>query len=1011
MTGSSRQVAEQSATRETVLGLINEQWKMETAFKKALQRFRQMEVHKTDNYTALDRFFEMALDETQGERDEKDRDPRLRLSEPTAKANASLSSISLSFTEVEEFVAIFLHCAGLPPALAGDKSSLCSLFVKMKRDDLSSSEAPKKEESDYHFGVGGGEGGRIHLLSGRVPGDSLKTLIRFFLCNVRDEYFPPQMKFRRDRFITSSKKDVDEVYERLEKLGAGQFGSVYRVRERKTGLYRTCKVLPKGRASVSAEEAGDELEALRRVDHPNILRIFECFEDRHNIYLICELLEGVELERLMIAQVALNEGRASAASHFSLPPRRDNEESSKEGGSLEGTRGGAQKRQQAAALESIKNGNMSGSYSLFPEPSVARMVQAVLSAVAHCHDQHIMHKDLKPSNIIVLSKGVARPPLEVEVIGRHRDGTPFLRECVSALVPGHEALLKVVDFGLAEAFSPLTPSHVHSLVAAGSPYYMAPEVFDGIFEYKSDVWSAGVILYALLSGFLPFAVQKSAAETQSRSSRELLKEAIQQKETPFPPEIFSNISSDAIEAVKVLLEKDPLSRPRASEALKLPFFRRNTEAQTGGDMDSRRGDAIDRVFILNRQASPADRPKSFILSPTTRQPVSLSILDPVEAVDASRLQERKGELREAYARLWSQTSPSQSGGSGTSVYSATLGGDDFGDHSFDEKTLEEEGKEYGEGGGGREEEESFGSFGGGGDGTEEGEGNDFLSMEQLRRRRRAYKFLKFARLSPLRRVLWNFLAMQAGAESADVLRAGNIFRALDRSGDGLLQFEELEEGLREIGVPEDDIEKVAHAIDVSGEGEVSITEWLAVLLCKETAEIEGLAGAAFRKLDRDGDGFISRRDLSVFIDEGDSSGKRGRRQGERAPFVVPGEEGRPGVEDRDHALALEGIGADVAMEELLRAKRIREQEEEEEAEGREEATQAPTGYRHKRTKEDSPGTTESDKLSLSSSSSSDSSSSDESDSELSSDEEHHKKIKKDDEMISFEDFKRYLFED
>jgi calcium-dependent protein kinase len=83
------------------------------------------------------------------------------------------------------------------------------------------------------------------------------------------------------------------------------------------------------------------------------------------------------------------------------------------------------------------------------------------------HKRNVVHRDLKPENILI----------------------------------DHESqTLKIADFGTAVFFDP--NKKLKDLV--GTPYYMAPEVINGNYDEKCDVWSCGVILYILLSGSPPF---------------------------------------------------------------------------------------------------------------------------------------------------------------------------------------------------------------------------------------------------------------------------------------------------------------------------------------------------------------------------------------------------------------------------------------------------------------------------------------------------------------------------
>ena len=91
--------------------------------------------------------------------------------------------------------------------------------------------------------------------------------------------------------------------------------------------------------------------------------------------------------------------------------------------------------------------------------------KSLLLAISYCHEKDVVHRDIKPENIMITSD--------------------------------HE--IKFVDFGLASI-----KKSKNALKCVGTLYYMAPEVFRGNYDEKCDMWSLGVLLYVLLSGYLPF---------------------------------------------------------------------------------------------------------------------------------------------------------------------------------------------------------------------------------------------------------------------------------------------------------------------------------------------------------------------------------------------------------------------------------------------------------------------------------------------------------------------------
>lgn len=104
------------------------------------------------------------------------------------------------------------------------------------------------------------------------------------------------------------------------------------------------------------------------------------------------------------------------------------------------------------------------------EKSIALIFKQLMDALNHCHSQGICHRDLKPENILLLNKSENSP-------------------------------LKLIDFGLGVISQ---NDNIRFIQKVGSPHYVAPEVLSGEYDFKCDIWSAGVILYNLFSGTQPF---------------------------------------------------------------------------------------------------------------------------------------------------------------------------------------------------------------------------------------------------------------------------------------------------------------------------------------------------------------------------------------------------------------------------------------------------------------------------------------------------------------------------
>ncbi|XP_047341256.1 calcium-dependent protein kinase 1-like [Impatiens glandulifera] len=162
----------------------------------------------------------------------------------------------------------------------------------------------------------------------------------------------------------------------------------------------------------------------------------------------------------------------------------------------------------------------------YTERKAAELTRTIVGVVEACHSLGVMHRDLKPENFLFVDQK-------------------------------EDSLLKTIDFGLSIFFK---PGEVFSDVV-GSPYYVAPEVLRKRYGSKSDVWSAGVIVYILLSGVPPFW-----AENEQGIFDEVLHGDLDFSTDPWP-----SISEDAKDLVKKMLVRDPKRRLTAHEVLCHPW--------------------------------------------------------------------------------------------------------------------------------------------------------------------------------------------------------------------------------------------------------------------------------------------------------------------------------------------------------------------------------------------------------------------------------------------------------
>ncbi|XAR53791.1 Non-specific serine/threonine protein kinase [Bertholletia excelsa] len=164
----------------------------------------------------------------------------------------------------------------------------------------------------------------------------------------------------------------------------------------------------------------------------------------------------------------------------------------------------------------------------YTERAAAAICRSIVNVVHICHFMGVMHRDLKPENFLLSSKDEG-------------------------------AMLKATDFGLSVF---IEEGKVYRDIV-GSAYYVAPEVLRRSYGKEIDIWSAGVILYILLSGVPPFW-----AETEKG-----IFDAILQGEIDFESQPWPSISNSAKDLVRKMLTQDPKKRITSAQVLEHPWIR------------------------------------------------------------------------------------------------------------------------------------------------------------------------------------------------------------------------------------------------------------------------------------------------------------------------------------------------------------------------------------------------------------------------------------------------------
>ena len=187
-------------------------------------------------------------------------------------------------------------------------------------------------------------------------------------------------------------------------------------------------------------------------------------------------------------------------------------------------------------------------------PILKSFLYQLLNGIAHCHHHRILHRDLKPPNLLI----------------------------------NREGQLKLADFGLARAFGIPVRSYTHEVVTL---WYRAPDVLLGSRKYSTpvDIWSVGCIFAEMANG-RPLVAGTSESDQLDRIFRLLGTPTLQDYPgivqlpdyspdlPPYPPprgglaSLVPTLPPDGVELLSVMLQYDPARRITAQAALEHPFF-------------------------------------------------------------------------------------------------------------------------------------------------------------------------------------------------------------------------------------------------------------------------------------------------------------------------------------------------------------------------------------------------------------------------------------------------------
>mmetsp|Transcript_39447 Transcript_39447/g.53570 ORF Transcript_39447/g.53570 Transcript_39447/m.53570 type:complete len:512 (-) Transcript_39447:724-2259(-) len=180
----------------------------------------------------------------------------------------------------------------------------------------------------------------------------------------------------------------------------------------------------------------------------------------------------------------------------------------------------------------------------YSELEAREVIKILLDILAYLHSHHIAHRDLKPENLLLMSVD-------------------------------DDMSIKLADFGLATYCKDqkLTQN-------CGTPDYVAPEIidFDATYDWKCDIWSAGIIAYILLGGYPPFQ--------STNDDRDELFKLILEGRYVFHKTYWEDVSVEAKDLISSMLIVDPKHRPSAQELLRHPWIQAADENLQGKVIDS-----------------------------------------------------------------------------------------------------------------------------------------------------------------------------------------------------------------------------------------------------------------------------------------------------------------------------------------------------------------------------------------------------------------------------------------
>ena len=326
------------------------------------------------------------------------------------------------------------------------------------------------------------------------------------------------MKIKANNLVMERHQSPWQFYEELEEIGSGMYGVVKKVRlKTNPDIIRAMKIIPEENV-LQGEGASliDEIEILKNLEHPNIMKIYECFVDENNnYYIVSELCDQGHL---------------------------------------------LSKMEKLGKMDQIV---------------VKYLMDQIFNAVAYLHSKNILHGDIKLENVL-LNKITKRGGRRFTNINLDFNSNEELTEDINKNFGKRKTSnksnnyikdmmnyeIKLIDFGCSKYFVRRNKKKKKLRGIIGTSIYCSPEVVDNLYDERSDEWSCGVLMYILLSGVPPFF----------GDTEEEIFEKIKKCKYDFTPAPFKKVSKNCKDLIRRLLEPKKQYRIKANEALRHPFF-------------------------------------------------------------------------------------------------------------------------------------------------------------------------------------------------------------------------------------------------------------------------------------------------------------------------------------------------------------------------------------------------------------------------------------------------------